>query len=29
MVASRALLWFAVDAALVVAIIVDMVLKPF
>lgn len=29
MVASRALLWFAIDAVLVVAIIVDMVLKPF
>jgi uncharacterized membrane protein len=29
MIASRALLWFAVDAALVVVIIVDMVLKPF
>ena len=29
MVASRALLWIAVDVAIVVAIIVDMVLKPF
>jgi uncharacterized membrane protein len=29
LVASRALLWFAVDLAIVVAIIADMVLKPF
>jgi hypothetical protein len=29
LVASRALLWFAVDLAIVAAIIADMVLKPF
>jgi len=29
MVANRALWWFAVDAVIVVAIILDMVLKPF
>lgn len=29
LVASRALVWFAVDLAIVVAIIADMVLKPF
>jgi hypothetical protein len=29
MVASRAVLWFAIDLAIVVALILDMVLKPF
>ena len=29
MVASRALVWFVADLVLVVAIIADMVLKPF